>query len=299
MTTPLATWVGDQSYLATTPYLTPREYRSSPAALDPAELLPAGTTQQQAAALATVIARASAEADRICRQVLGATAHTEDGYATVRRDGRAVFPTRSFPILEVTAVSVGQGYGALTALADGSRFRIGRQSIEIPVAGASAYVPGGPLPGYSAGGKVYMVTTYVAGFPHGTLAADVLNGATSIVVSNPLGIYGGTRLPIYDDTKSETVTAAAPPVGNVVTLAAPLAFAHTATDVVGVSALPPDVKDAVAQLVNARIRAAIDGAGGEASEKIGNYSVVYSDPDAAKVASAAAEMLAPYRRTGI
>lgn len=298
MTTPLATWVGDPSYLSGMSYLTPREYRSSPIALDPAELLPAGTADQQAAALATLIARASAEADRICRQPLGATRNVEDARLRVNRDGMVIFPARHRPILTLDAAAIGSTPATATAVVDGSRVRIGDTTIEIPAAGAAYFVPGGPLPGLSSGGKVYVRADYVSGFPHGFLTANAGAGGTTLTVDNPLGIIAGARLGIYDDLKSETVVAAAPAAGNVVTLAAPLAYAHTASEGVGVSALPADAKAAVAELVNASMTAALN-AGGAASEKIGNYAIVYADPDASRQAARGAELLSLYRRTGM
>src|SRR5436305_13706010 len=102
----LATWVGNPSYLATTPYLTPAQYKAHRSGISVSSLVPGGSAGDQAAELANLIARASAEADRICRQPLAAGVRSEDARATLRRDGYLVIPTRYSPVRQLLPASV-------------------------------------------------------------------------------------------------------------------------------------------------------------------------------------------------
>lgn len=235
-------------YASRSPYLTRAEFMAAPTGVDLTQLIPGGTPEANGAALDTVLASASNYADVLCRQVLAATVDMQAGEYRVFPDGTIRVPIANTPILEVTGVSVGWQAGALTAMTDLSGLWISRKVVRIPVWGVASLpgttgVPATP----SSRGRVFAEVTYVNGYANTTLAADVLAGASSIVVASALGVFAGMPLTIYDDaaatTESATVDASYVLGSTTVPLTAPLTSAHNTG--VAVSALPRAVKQAV------------------------------------------------------
>ena len=254
--TSLATSVSNSTLTTTQAYLTPAEYRASKLGISVNDLVPGGNQATQDAALVTLIARASAWADRICNQPLGADLHTEDAWARVNRDGYLVVPVRYWPVTELVSARVGASVSTAASVVSGTDIRIGATTIALPVATTISYVGNQPPQRYGIGSRLYVSLTYVSGWPATTLATSASAGASAIVVGSNLGIYAGTQLLVADGTSSETVTVAATPTTSTVAVSVPLGFAHTAstTNPVGVSALPQDIKQAVTHLVNVFIR---------------------------------------------
>ena len=225
------------TYASRTPYLTPAEYIASPTGVDVSQLVPGGTNQQNADALAQTIARASSGIDSFCRKVLAATLDTQVGTYRVNRDGYILIKLDNTPIVQVNDVAVGIMPGQLSSLTDLSGVWVGRKVISVPIANLNF-----PPFGFGAS-KLYAVTKYVNGWTNCLLAPPnaATAGAATITVDNPLGIIPGLPVTIYDPGFTENVTVLSVS-GNTVTLTAPLAFAHAVG--VSVSALPPYVKEA-------------------------------------------------------
>lgn len=287
-------------------YVSNSQFKFAPTALDTANLVPGGTLAQQEQSLADVLARASAWADRYCFGTdpaakgasLAATMSVQS--AAVRAHGGYLKLVCDYkPILSVIGIDVGidassvQSVGASAA----SRLMFGRRTIYVP---ASAMVPpAGTLPGMPA--STYVVWSYVAGYPHTSLAGSALAGGTAITVaptdgaSGVLGIFPGTQLHIVDGANTETVTVTN--VAGTVLTVSPLAFTHTAPaapDFLPVTTLPAEVVQAVMLLASVLIKARGDNSLVLASLTEPN-AVQQSAGDEFTDLSLARRMLAPYR----
>ena len=256
MTTPapaVAPYVA--TYANRVPYITVDEFANAPTGIDISQVKPGSTVNENKAAIAQLIKRASSEADLICRKVLAATIDIQVGQYRMRTDGSIKVPVDYTPLVAVTNVAVGALANRLTSLTDLSGLWIQRKTVEIPVFSAS-YSPFSTSPAaQSAYGKVYAQVTYVNGYANTTIAAAAQN-ATSITPASPVGFFPGLQLTIYDATAAswETVTVAPTyQVGQaVVPLTAGLAFAHVAGT--SISAFPGYIKEAVVNLTTFLIK---------------------------------------------
>jgi hypothetical protein len=116
----------------------------------------------------------------------------------------------------------------------------------------------------------YCTYQYVNGFANGFLTANASSGATSLTVTNPLGMYAGQTLTIWDGMNDEVVNISTIN-GSTLTLTSPLKYAHAPG--VNISALPATVKQAVIHFVVAMVKQR--GQGGLVISEIGeatNYS---------------------------
>jgi hypothetical protein len=245
------------SYAVYTNYITPAEYLAEPTGVDVSQLVPKNSSPAtQTAALTRVIGRASSWADRICHQVLAATSDVQSGEYRVWTDGTIRVPVENTPLIQVTNVNVGQFAGTLAALTDLSGCRLGKKVVRIPVFNAPSMMI--PVTASSARrGWLFADVTYVNGYAHTVTTLAAAAGASSVTVLNPLGIFPGLPVTIYDGASGGLLTeqnTVAPTYvsGNVIPLAAPLANAHTAG--VSVSAMPPFVREAVISLTSALVK---------------------------------------------
>lgn len=251
MTAPaVAPWV--PTYATYASYVTVADFLAEPTGVDTTQLLPGQDAAANKASLARVIARASSQADNICRQVLGATVDVQSGTYRVR-DGSIGIPVPYTPLIQVNSVLVGSGPSSLAPVLDLSGVRFEQKVAWIPLGGVQW--PGSSrwcVPG--ARGRVYAQMTYVNGHANTLTAASSLAGVSSLPVGNPLGIFPGLPMTVYDSASTEPVTVSSSYVlgSTTVPLAAPTGFAHAAG--VSVSALPPFVRDAVFLLTASLIK---------------------------------------------
>lgn len=238
------------TYASYTPYITGQDFLNEPTGVDVSQLIPAGSTLTEQAALARLVANASSEADRICQKVLAATLDVESDEYRVWRDGTIRVPFRYSPLISVNAVSIGYSAVSMTPLTSLSGLRLVRNVARIPVPSAPPLqFAFNPQPAaYAQRGWVFADVQYVSGWAHSTLTAATLANASSITPGNVLGFVPGLPFTVYDGqyTEAATVAASYVPGAAVVPLAAPLANAHGAG--VTVSALPPFVREAVIRL---------------------------------------------------
>lgn len=241
------------TYATETSYITVDEYLAEPTGVDTSQLVPEGSADDNRAALARVIARASSQADSICRKPLAATVDVQSGEYRVRADGTIWVPVDYAPIVQVNAISLGWSQGAMAAMTDLSGVRVERKLVKIPVAGAGASWNGSPRVS-SRRGFIFADVTYVNGWAVTATSQASLAGASSLSLAGSLGIAAGLRLSIADgaNTESTTVGASYVPGSLTVPTAAPLLYAHGAG--VSVSALPGAGKDAVILLTSSRIK---------------------------------------------
>jgi hypothetical protein len=245
------------TYASHTPYLTLAEWLAAPTALDVSDLIQGGTTAQQNQAVQDAIERASSWVDRICHQVLAATTDTHSGRYLVNRWGNVKVPLPRKPILEVSAIAMGNTPSSMNLLASLVDVDIGGHGvIEIPAPGS----PFGSNYGFGIGSRPLVRITYVNGYPNTTMSAASA-AATNIVVASALGIYPGSALTIYDSTAGTehiTVSSSYTTGSTTIPLVGTLAYAHTVG--MSVSNLPPVVKQAAILLTSALIQTRGDDA---------------------------------------
>jgi hypothetical protein len=238
------------------PYLTAEEYRRAPSGVDASALVP-GDAAASATELVNIIGRASSWIDQLCNQVLSATVDTESGRFRVGRDGLLRIHCRYSPIVAVTGFSYGAAGSAVTPVTDLSRVWVEDAAFVVPLIGARAWT--GPIEFggiVRPGGEAYCQWEYVNGWPNTTLAAPAAAGATQISVTDGTGLVPGvSRITLYDNNSTETVTVAAGYTFGSLTvpLTGPLQYAH---DTVGisVSGLPPVIKQAAVLTTSALIK---------------------------------------------
>ena len=259
------------------PYLSSAEYISAPTAMDTSHLLPTTDAAAQAQALADTIRRASAWADNYC---FGADAASKGASLAASlsveaarfriKGGELRLICDYKPILEVVGVDVGFAPNAVSSIGPSlaSMLIIGRRTITVPFGGGMVMrtndTPGAVPTGYR-GGSVYAVWSYVNGYAHTQLAADVAAAATSCVVTATdgngglFGVYPGTQLTLPDGVNTETVVVSAVTPGTTTTTIAtsPFANAHTVPGSPGflpVTTIPQDVTQAVISLTTMLIK---------------------------------------------
>lgn len=257
------------------PYISVSQYSFAPTAMDTAHLVEGGTTTDQTQALYDTILRASRWADRYVYGMdqaakgasLAASLSVESAYKElINGELRLVCDYK--PILEVTGVDIGANPSTTVSIGGtlATQIRIGYRTLYVPLGqsfmfGRSADVP--TLPLYmSATGKLYVVWSYVNGYPHTSLASSVLAGATSVpltatnATSGLYGVYPGTQLTIYDGSLTETFTVESLS-GSTITTVSPLVNAHTlptAPDFIPVTALSAEVQLAIIFFTTALIK---------------------------------------------
>lgn len=289
--TPLATPIVNPAIGSTgappIPYLSNSQYAFAPTAMNAKDLNPGGDAPDQQQSLADVIRRASQWADSICFGAdpsdkgasLAASLSVEG--ATVRIKGgelRLICDYR--PIVEVVGISVGSGLASLSPI-DASRAalaRFGRKTIYIPFGGPTTVNRtgdgAGTVPGGIGASAVYAVWSYVNGYPHTALAADVAADATTCVVDSTdgngglwavypaSGAFPGAELTVIAGPSTERVFVQSietntPSPGKTTLTTSPFAYAHTvppAPDFIPVTAIPEDVTQAVISLVTMLIK---------------------------------------------
>lgn len=252
------------------PYISCSEFQNAPTAVATGTLTPNGNTAQSQQALADTIMRASGWIDEHCFHssdgTLAASISVESAWVNAKQRGLRLI-CRYRPILEVVGVALGANPGQLSSLTSNAGLSIDGKIITIPPTTlGSAQQVGDLLPLITTGyaGSWYTVWSYVNGFPHTALAANVAQGATSIQVQPTLpgsstvaGVYAGTQLTIFDGVSTETVVASAAPTGTTITLQAGTAFAHTipaAPDTIRVSSIPRAVEQACISLTSCLIK---------------------------------------------
>ena len=258
------------------PYISLSQFNYWPTALNGNNLLSQQAPTPQA--LIDTIRRASRWADAHCFGMdpsgngasLAASLSIESANLRVRNGAlRLICDYR--PIVQVVGVDVGpnpayvQSIGPVLA----STMSIGRRTItvpliDIPIRSGDVGSPATPM---GSSGWVYAVWSYVYGYPHTALTADVAADDTTCVVQATdgngglFGVFPGlTSMLVSDEANTETVriTAVTPGSTTATLTTTPFANAHTlpATegDFIPVSTIPDDVQQAVASLTSLLIK---------------------------------------------
>lgn len=257
------------------PYISNSEYTFAPTAIDAAHLIPGGDATANTQALADTIRRASRWVDSMCfgsdpagKGVSLAASLSVESVKTRVKTGELRLICDYRPIQQVVGIDVGFDRSTASSIgpAIAAATRIGRRTIYVPIAGPYALGRSGDAPtqlprGGRPGGALYAVWSYVNGYPHTQLAADVEEGATTCSVNSTDGAGGlwgvfpssgsflGTELNVIDGQATERVFVQDAALNGATTTltTSPFANAHTlptAPDFIPVTAIPEDVHQA-------------------------------------------------------
>jgi hypothetical protein len=286
------------TYAVRVPYLNVEEYLAAPTGVDPSALIPGGTKAANAAALNTVIRRASTYADSLCNQILAATLDLQSGEYRIRSDWTIRVKLDYSPLVEVVDVKLGSIAGQLTALTDLSGIWPQRKVIRIPV---GAYLTASPIlttGATSRNGYLFAQVQYVNGFANTALVGAVSSAATSITVASPYGIFPSLPLTISADDLAQTedvvVDVSYTQGSTHVPLVAPLTYGHASGQ--AASALPAEVKQAVTALTTHLIKTRGAEAMSLASVSGGPTHSQVEPAGASEEYDQAVDLLHPFRR---
>ena len=251
------------------PYVSNSQYRYAPTAMDVDSLVETGTASDQERALADTLRRASGWVDRVCFGAdpaakgasLAATLTVQSAYLPVL--GRELRLTCDYkPIIQVNGIDLGASMSTLAPLADPSNVRIGRRTVYVPVSAGIVGRDNGAILTPTTGNNCMVVWSYVNGYPHTKLAADVAANAQTVQVAATdgstglLGVVAGMRLTIVDGVNTETFTVNTV-TDATITTTAPLAYDHTIPedpDFLAVTSIPDEVEQAVIFMATALIK---------------------------------------------
>jgi hypothetical protein len=264
--------------MAVIPYVSPQEFTNAPTGLNLQTLVPTGTSADNSAELMRVLLRATGWIDNYCRMQLRATTNTEIKHVWVGKDGYLTIYPNYWPIISLTSLSYRmypqQGWISIDPTqVDILPNRIWATAIKLP-----------------AGARVTVQYTYVNGWPVSSLASNVSAGATTLPLTNTVGIIAGTLLTIYDGINTEQVTVSSVSGSNV-TISTPLQYAHNSG--IHVSSLPDDVREACILVAASFIR---DREGGDIVMQTQTGHISPSDADQIETLDHAKQILQYYRR---
>lgn len=256
------------------PYISPSQFRFAPTAVSTTDLVPGSQNQaiDSLASLADVIGEMSEWINTICFHTLGgslaASIITESDYFKIRPNGEISLICNYAPIWQMLGMGVGPNPSQMSNLDSTSSkaISIDKNILTVP----SFSMSGGPDPNFGQWptiyGEVYVTWQYVCGFPHTSLASDVLAGATSIEVTptdltetefvgvNPSSLP--LQMTIRDNALTERIIVTAIN-GLTLTLQSPLKNAHTvpaAPDFIPVTALPRSIQLAAIDLTKVLLK---------------------------------------------
>lgn len=279
------------SYTSHAPYITPAEFMASPTGVNVSQLVPRGTASQNDDALRTVIARASSYADTFCKQVLSSTVDIESGRYRIQRTGVMVIPMRNSPVVAVNSIKIGYSPSSMTEISDMGNVWIDRKVVQFPVNSLPLMPVFG---GTSPDGKVYSIISYVNGYANAELSAPIVAGDLTATVSNPLGMYTGVELTVYDPGNTETLIVESFS-GNTITFTSPATQAHEVGN--NISSLPDSIKQAVVLLTASLIKTRGSEAIVMAQMRSQANQATSIEGGGSEEISIAKELLLPYVRT--
>ena len=263
--------------LRSAPYISVSQYRFAPTSVGTLALVPKSAQPQvdSTETLAVTISEASQWMDTHCFHrndgSFAANVTNEQMWVKVKPNQSAVLICNFKPIIEVVGLALGPSPTQLQNISANTAglLVIGEKTITLPGVFVSGTTTVGNtvlfngFPSYNGG--MLAVYSYIAGYPHTTLASSAIAGATSITVNPPTpggtvlyGVYAGTALTIKDGANTETVVASAAPTGLTVSLQSGLANAHNipnSPDGITVTALPNDLERACIHLTNVLLKA--------------------------------------------
>ena len=252
-------------------YLSPSEYRFAPTAVGTQNLVKGSKDPQvdSLQSLANVIARASSMMDVHCFHrgdgSFAGSVTNEQMVVKMKPDGSLVLITNLRPLRQVIGLGLGPTASQISNIGQNAADNIvlGEKTITIP----GGFCAGYPTPWFggwpTVNGACIAVYSYVSGWPHSTLAADVDAGGMSLTVNPPVpgaseffAALPGNPLTIKDGQNTETVVIESVS-GLTVNTVSGLQYAHQvpeAPDALSVTALPDNIEEACIALTNLLIK---------------------------------------------
>lgn len=227
-----------QDLVLVEPFVTPAAFKAHPTFMDVANVRSGSTVAaDQNAELNNVLLMASAYVENFCGRPIQAHVQTDNQRMWADRRGRLMLHPDHSPVRTVLSYSYGSRLGQLTSITN-PPFHIedGRQII-VELNGAPAAWSGSLQFGAPPSTvELYTTWTYVAGYANASLIGNPAQGALSITVTNPTGIFAGDTLRIWEPGKEESVVVAStwagqntvPYTSAAIPLVAGLVNAHTA-----------------------------------------------------------------------
>ncbi len=292
----------------TIPYISTQWFRYAPTAVSSTALVPGSTNQAVDSnnSLALVISRASAMIDEYCfgdhNQTFAADLTVDSVWVKPKRGSELALPIKGSPLQQIVGIGLGTSPANIANLS--------ATAISSIVAGSNIIYLLTPQPQVTPNigpmnvDRVYVVYTYVTGFPHFMLAADATAGSSTIQVwPVPFGetqVWGvfppqngrpGTTLTIRDPLGPELISIAsitnASTSGSpaTLTLANPLAYNHTASTTSGgfwgntgtngtgpfVTGIPEDIEQATITLTAMLLK--MQGMGAQVPQALGRAAM--------------------------
>jgi hypothetical protein len=245
--------VSPQVEQITIPYCTVATFTAHPTYLDLMNLRSGDSSAaHQAAELFNVLLMASAKVDDWCEQPIHAHIKTDTGRLRPNRYGRLYLNPHDTPVRTVLSVSYQTSLFQAPTVVTTPAVVIEHEGKQVGVDlgyGTSGMTWTGPLqlsqPITSS--ELEVSSVYVAGYGNTVLTNNPAQGATSIQVANPTGIFAGDVLRIWEPGAEESVVVDAswagqntfPYTSATIPLAAGLANAHTSGT--GVAGFSPNV----------------------------------------------------------
>lgn len=204
---------------------------------------------EQDAELNNMLLMGSAQVENFCAQPIQAHIASDSTRGYINRLGRMfLYPTHA-PVRTLLSYSWGSSIGQMNTV-NSPAFRIedGRQIIVEPGASAATSWSGSLQFGTPPSSReLYLDYSYVAAYANAVLTNSPAQGATSITVSNPTGIFAGDTLHIWEPGSEEAVVVASSWAGQNTTpftsAAIPLVsgLVHAHTSGAGVTGFGQDI----------------------------------------------------------
>lgn len=231
----MTTFAQDSQLVA--PFVTVAAFKAHPTYLDLSNLRSGDSSSaDQDAELFNCLLMSSSDVENFCNQPIQAHVQTDYDRAKVDRWGRLSLKAAHGPVRTVLSCSYGGSLTNLTTVTNPTcQVEEGTQVILQPGTGNSSWSGalqlGAPPPSLN----LFTQLSYVAGYANATLTAAPLIGATSITVSNPVGIFAGDTLRIWEPGKEESVVVASSytPVTTITPTSIPLASGLASAHVIG------------------------------------------------------------------
>jgi hypothetical protein len=296
----------------TLPYVTTASFKAHPTYLDLLNLRSGdASAAHQDAELLNVLLMASTAADNYCQMgepdgTLAAHVKTEHQQIRPNQYGELRFHPAHIPLLWVSSLSYGYNFTSLQTVTDPAVWVEEGRNVVACLGTGGLNWPARQR--YDTRTQLFTSWVYTAGFVNTLLAGDTAPGDTTITVTDPTGITGGTSntpatmLRIWDPGAEESATVAGSYVtgSTTVPLTAPLVNAHSVTTTpVGVSALPAEAHLAVIQWTVALLMRPNSKAVSQFKGSAMRLSLAGDDDawgDASGLVKAGRAALMPYRR---
>lgn len=294
--------------LLSVPYMSTAEFVEWPTFLDLLNLRSGDTSlTDQTATLNKILLSASAWVDNYCEMgadgSLTAHARTENKRMRPDRWGRFLWHPDHTPLISLTSMGYGTTIGSLTTYTAPAVFVEDARTAVVDLQAGNAQWSGSLQFGApSAGGEVYTTWSYLAGYPNTLLTTTANAGATSLQLSEVMGIQAGQTLRVYDPGFDESITVASawtPTTGPAsIPLASGLLNGHATGAPVRVSAIPQDVFQATGLYAIALLMRPDTAAEDAFPDMRGGISTRLADSrkDGSGLVFEAQHLLEPYRR---